>query len=133
MIYILDTNTCIFWLKDTGKVRERVNAHTDDKITTNIISLGELYYGVENSAEEYRERNVTKLEELIAIIGYAGFTETAAKHFGEQKARLRKLGQPIADLDLLIASIALAEEGVLVTDNLKHFKRITGLRLENWK
>jgi tRNA(fMet)-specific endonuclease VapC len=62
-----------------------------------------------------------------------GFSETAAKHFGEQKARLRKLGQPIADLDLLIASIALDEDAVLVTDNIKHFDRIPELKLENWK
>jgi tRNA(fMet)-specific endonuclease VapC len=99
MIYILDTNTCIFWLKNAGKVRDQVNAHADDKITTNIITLAELYFGVENSAEQHREHNRMKLDELIAVIGYAGFSETAAKHFGEQKARLRKIGQPIADLD----------------------------------
>jgi tRNA(fMet)-specific endonuclease VapC len=49
------------------------------------------------------------------------------------KARLRKLGQPIADLDLLIASIALDEDAVLVTDNIKHFDKIPELKLENWK
>lgn len=133
MIYILDTNMCIFWLKDVGNVRHQVNAHIDDKITTNIISLGELYFGVENSAEQHREHNRTKLDDLIVTIGYVGFSKIAAKHFGEQKARLRKIGQSIADLDLLIASIALAEDAVLVTDNLKHFERITDLRLENWK
>jgi tRNA(fMet)-specific endonuclease VapC len=133
MTYILDTNTCIFWLKDVGNVRQQVNAHVDDKITTNIICLAELYFGVENSAEQHREHNRTKLDDLIAAIGYVGFSKAAAKHFGEQKARLRKLGQPIADLDLLIASIALAEDAILVTDNLKHFERISELRLENWK
>jgi tRNA(fMet)-specific endonuclease VapC len=61
------------------------------------------------------------------------YSREAAKHFGEQKARLRKIGQPIADLDLLIAAIALAEGVVLVTDNLKHFERIPDLKLENWK
>lgn len=133
MIYVLDTNTCIFWLKDVGNVRQQVNAHGDDKITTNIISLAELYFGVENSTEQHREHNRTKLDDLIAVIGYVGLSEAAAKHFGEHKARLRKLGQPIADLDLLIASIALAEDAILVTDNLKHFERIPASRLENWK
>lgn len=133
MIYILDTNTCIFWLKDAGNVRQQVNAHIDDKITTNIISVAELYFGVENSAEAHREHNRAKTSELISAIGYVGFSEVAAKYFGEHKARLRKLGQPIADLDLLIASIVLAEDAVLVTDNTKHFDRIPELQLENWK
>lgn len=69
MIYILDTNTCIFWLKNVGKVRDQVNAHVDDKVITNIISLAELYFGVENSAEQHREHNRVKLDELIAVIG----------------------------------------------------------------
>ena len=88
---------------------------------------------MENSAEQHQEANRAKLEEFIGEIGYVGFSEAAARHFGEQKARLRMLGQPIADLDLLIAAIALAEDAVLVTDNLKHFEKIPGLRLENWK
>jgi len=133
MIYLLDTNTCIFWLKDVGNVRHQVNAHIDDRITTNIISVAELFFGVENSAEQHREHNRAKTVELISAIGYVGFSEAAAKYFGEQKARLRKLGQPIADLDLLIASIAFAEDAVLVTDNTKHFDRIPELQLENWK
>jgi len=95
--------------------------------------VSELYYGVENSAEAHRVKNLTKLEDLISEIGYVGFSVTAAKFFGEQKVRLRKLGQAIADLDLMIASIALSEDAVLVTDNLKHFERIPELRLENWK
>ncbi len=133
MICLLDTNSCIFWLKDVGNVRQQVNAHEDDRIVTNVISIAELYYGVENSTEQYREINRLKLEEFIAEIGYIGFSVTAAKHFGEQKARLRKLGQPIAVLDLLIASIALTEDATLVTDNLKHFEKIPELRLENSK
>lgn len=133
MIYLLDTNTCIFWLKNVGNVRERVNSHEDDEVTTSIISVGELYYGVANSSEEHRERNLAKLEEFISEIGYLEYSRVAAKHFGEQKARLRKIGQPIADLDLLIAAIVLAENAILVTDNLKHFERIPDLKLENWK
>lgn len=133
MIYILDTNTCIFWLKGDENVRQQVNVHSNDRVTTNIVSLAELHYGVESSAEQYREHNSEKLEEFISLVEYLDFSETAARHFGQQKARLRKLGQPIADIDLLIASIALAEDAVLVTDNLKHFARIPGLRLENWK
>ncbi len=133
MTYILDTNTCIFWLKDVGNVRQQVNAHAEDRITTNIVSLAELYYGVEKSAEQHRQHNREKLEELIAVIGYAPFSAAAAQFFGEHKASLRKLGQPIADLDLMIAAVALAEQAVLVTDNLKHFERIPGLQLENWK
>jgi len=133
MTYILDTNACIFWLKNVGNVRQRVNEHTEDRITTNIVSVAELYFGVENSAEQHRQHNHEKLEELISVIGYAPFSIAAAQFFGQHKAALRKIGQPIADLDLMIAAIALAEQAVLVTDNLKHFERIPGLRLENWK
>lgn len=57
----------------------------------------------------------------------------AAKIFGELKAELRKQGELIADMDLLIASsIALSQKHILVTNNTKHFSRIKGLSLENW-
>jgi len=114
-------------------VREQINAHIEDEVSTTIISVGELYYGVANSQEMYREQNLAKLEEFVNTVGYVGYSKAAAKHFGEQKARLRKSGQPIPDLDLIIAAIALAEDAVLVTDNVKHFERIPALKLENWK
>jgi tRNA(fMet)-specific endonuclease VapC len=58
--------------------------------------------------------------------------DTALRRFGELKAELRRTGQPIADFDLLIASVALAAGYILVTNNTRHYERITGLELENW-
>lgn len=99
----------------------------DEQLTT-AITVGELYWGAHRSAA--RERHLRKIEEaLLPSLRVLPFDAKAAKQFGELKAMLDNQGTPLADADLQIASIALAEGHEVVTGNLRHFSRIPGLRI----
>ncbi|MHC5595306.1 MAG: PIN domain-containing protein [Nostoc sp.] len=77
-------------------------------------------------------QNLTRAEDFIQNLPVVPLTDPALKKYGELKAELRKIGQTIAEFDLLIASVALAENYTLVTNNTRHYERINGLKLENW-
>jgi predicted nucleic acid-binding protein len=99
----------------------------DEQLTT-AITVGELYWGAHRSAA--RERHLRKIEEaLLPSLRVLPFDAKAAKQFGWLKALLENQGTPLADADLQIASITLAEGHELVTGNLRHFSRIPGLRI----
>jgi tRNA(fMet)-specific endonuclease VapC len=99
----------------------------DEQLTT-AITIGELYWGACRSPA--RERHLRKIEELILpALRVLSYDAKAARQFGQLKAQLESQGTPLADADLQIASIALAEDHELVTGNLRHFSRIPGLRV----
>ncbi|WP_026736375.1 type II toxin-antitoxin system VapC family toxin [Fischerella sp. PCC 9605] len=130
MKYLLDTDMCIYWLKGRQSVRDRIFAVGWSQIGICVITVAELYYGAYNSNRV--EENLTRAEQFIQNIPVIPLNDNALKRFGELKAELRRIGQPIADFDLLIASVALAENYVLVTNNTRHYNRIPELQLENW-
>ena len=99
----------------------------DQQLTT-AITVGELYWGAYRSPA--RDRHLQKINDvLLPSLRILPFDTRAAKQFGELKAMLDNQGTPLADADLQIASIALAEGHELVTGNLRHFGRIPGLRI----
>jgi tRNA(fMet)-specific endonuclease VapC len=128
--YLLDTDTCIYWLRNRQSVRERVREVGWNQIRICVITVAELYYGAYNSNRV--TENLARAEFFIQNLPVLPLNDTALRRFGELKAELRRTGQPIADFDLLIASIALAEGYVLVTNNTRHYDRIPELQLENW-
>jgi tRNA(fMet)-specific endonuclease VapC len=128
--YLLDTDTCIYWLRNRQSVRERVREIGWNKISICVITVAELYYGAYNSNRV--TENLARAEFFIQNLPVLPLNDTALRRFGELKAELRRTGQPIADFDLLIASVALAAGYILVTNNTRHYERITGLQLENW-
>jgi tRNA(fMet)-specific endonuclease VapC len=130
VIYLLDTDTCIYWLKGVQSVREHLEAVGIDMIAISTITVGELYFGAYNSVKV--AENLTRAETFVKQIAVLPLSDAALKTFGQIKADLRKQGQVVADFDLLIASTALAEPWILVTNNTRHYARIPGLRLENW-
>lgn len=130
MSYLLDTDTCIYWLTNRQSVRERVREVGWNQISICVITVAELYYGAYNSNRV--TENLARAEFFIQNLPVLPLNDTALRRFGELKAELRRTGQPIADFDLLIASVALAEGCVLVTNNTRHYNRITSLQLENW-
>ncbi|WP_347566459.1 PIN domain-containing protein [Scytonema sp. UIC 10036] len=73
-----------------------------------------------------------RAEFFIAQLPILPLTNSAVKRYGELKSELRRLGQPVGDFDLLIASVALTGNYILVTNNTRHYDRITQLQLENW-
>ncbi|MEA5626024.1 type II toxin-antitoxin system VapC family toxin [Nostoc sp. UHCC 0251] len=130
MNYLLDTDTCIYWLKGRQPVRDKLLAVGWDEVCICVITAAELYYGAYNSNRV--SENLGNAEDFIQKLPVVPLTVPALKKYGELKAELRKIGQIIAEFDLLIASVALAENYTLVTNNTRHYERINGLKLENW-
>ncbi len=94
------------------------------------VTLGELIYGAECSQQP--ERNLADMEAMTARLDVLPFDSRAASHFGQVRAELRRAGQPIGPYDMMIAGHARSLGLILVTNNLKDFIRVQGLRLENW-
>ena len=128
--YMLDTNIVIYTIKNRpGQVREAFKKH-DQQMCISSVTYGELIYGAERSAQP--ERNLADIENLVARLTVEPFETHAAEHFGQLRAELYRIGQSIGPYDTMIAGHARAKGLILVTNNLKEFERVPGLRLENW-
>jgi len=128
--YLLDTNICIYVLRDRpSHVREVFNRHAAHLCTSSIV-LGELLYGAEKSAQP--ERNLEQIERFMARLEVLAFDEAAAAHFGSIRAELERGGEPIGAYDLMVAGHARSVGLRLVTNNEREFTRVPGLLVENW-
>ena len=128
--YMLDTNICIYVSKNhPTTVRDRFNLEAEH-LCISAITLAELNYGAEKSAR--REHNLSVIENLSARLEVLPFGDKAAMHYGDIRADLEKKGTPVGPYDMMIAAHARCEGLVLVSNNLREFERIAGLRLENW-
>lgn len=128
--YMLDTNICIYAVKNNPRVLDNLSEHLEDEIFISSIVKSEIEYGICKSAAP--EKNRRAFETLLKDFPVSSFDEKAAKEYGEIRARLEKIGQPIGGNDLLIAAHCKALNYVLVTHNLKEFSRIEDLELEDW-
>ena len=127
---MLDTDTVIYTIKNRpGSVREAFKTHSG-MMSISAVTLGELIYGAENSAQP--ERNLSDIEGLAARLEVLPFDDLAATHFGQLRAELAKSGNPIGPYDQMIAGHARSLGLILVTNNMSEFERVPGLRLENW-
>jgi tRNA(fMet)-specific endonuclease VapC len=131
LAYLLDTNIVIYLrMKRPQAVAQRILALESGEAGFSIITLGELRFGIEKSADPRAgERQLTELTELIPVVG---LPESTAAHYGEIRADLEKQGRKIGNNDLWIAAHAKALGLTLVTNNEKEFKRVRGLTVENW-
>lgn len=111
-------------------VTAKFRAHEPSDLAISAIVAAELAYGVENSTRIESNRRNLKL--FLSRMNIVAWNETALWQFGFQKAKLKKAGTKIGELDLLIGCQALAMDAVLVTNNTREFERIEGLKLENW-
>ena len=131
MRYLLDTNTCIYVIKRSPpQVYKRLRKLRIGEVGISAITFCELQFGVTNSSKP--EKNQLALTEFLAPLEVLDFPSAAAVTFGEVRLRLKRAGTPIGSYDLLIAAHALEQGLTLVTNNLKEFKRVPGLELENW-
>lgn len=131
MIYMLDTNICIYIIKKKPvRVFEIFNALKVGDVCISSITLAELQYGVYKS--QFPERNKIALANFLAPITILPFSDRASVFYGRIRAALEKRGQSIGSYDLLIAAHALSEELILITNNTKEFSRIQNLTLKNW-
>ncbi len=130
MKYLLDTNIIIYWLKGNQQIENSVLAVGLENVSYSIITKAELYFGAYNSSQVAGNlQNITLISSKLLMLP---FDDQAAQQFGQIKATLKQKGQLILDADLMIAAIALAHNFTLVTNNTKHFSRISDLLLENW-
>lgn len=130
MKYLFDTDILIYWLKGNQAIERKAVATGLENIDYSIISLAELYFGAYNS--EQIEKNLQAIKIVQQKLSLVNFNDKSAQLFGMIKAQLTQQGNLIMDADILIGSIAQANELILVTNNTKHFQRIPNLPLENW-
>jgi len=131
MKYLLDTNICIYVIKQKPEnVLINLQSKMNDGVAISTITLAELMYGVEASA--YPEKNAVALNQFLSIIDILPFDDEAAVEYGKICAALRRQGTPIGVMDMLIAAHAKAKGLIIVTNNVSEFERVEGLRLENW-
>ena len=131
MILLLDTNTCIYLIKEhPPEVLRRFNEYTVGAIGISSITAAELYFGVQKSQRP--EANRRALEQFLLPLTVADFDENAAATYGHVRTQLEKQGTPIGSLDTLIAAHALSRDLTLVTNNVREFERVPNLKVENW-
>ena len=131
MRFMLDTNICIYLIKKKPiKVLSKLRRYAISDVCISSITLAELEYGVEKSSQP--ERNRDALNSFVAPLEIVPFDEVAASCYGGIRSELEKKGRTIGSMDLLIAAHAKALSFTLVSNNIREFRRIPKLILENW-
>ena len=130
MNLVIDSDILIYFLKGQDDIVKKLTAYPAEAIYTTRINYTELHYGVYNSAKV--ASNLQKITDLFAMLPILEFDQPASLIFAQDKAALKRQGNLIADMDLMIASITKANGFSLVTNNGKHFERIEGLQLVRW-
>lgn len=128
---MLDTNICIYIIKRRPQpVLHRFSSFQVGEIGISTITLAELEYGAARSAQPKENREA--LQAFISPLDVAAFDRRATEAYGRIRATLEKRGRPIGAMDVLIAAHAVSLDVGLVTNNEREFKRVPGLRVENW-
>jgi tRNA(fMet)-specific endonuclease VapC len=132
LVYLLDTNVCIMYLKGRSL---SINHHLDnlepEKVAVCSVVKAELFYGSRRSNNPGKALKIQKsfLQQFVSL----PFDDSCAEVYGQIRADLAKTGTPIGLNDLQIAAIALVNNLILVTHNVREFGRIDGLKFEDWE
>ena len=130
LAYMLDTNICIYVMRSyPSELREKFNMLAE-QLCISSITFGELHYGAEKSAR--RAENLIAIEHFVARLEVLPFGNKAAAHYGQLRAELERMGLPCGAHDMQIGAHARSEGFILVTNNVREFARMPGLRVENW-
>ena len=125
------TDICIYLImQHPPSVLERFLSHPVGDIGISSITVAELEYGV--SKNRRTAKNRAALAQFLSPLEVASFDRDAAAVYGRLRATLEQKGRPIGSMDLLIAAQALSLNVRLVTNNAREFRRVPGLRVENW-
>ena len=131
MNYMLDTNICIYVMKEKPEaVLRRFQQELNAGLCISSITLAELEYGMKHSSNPIK--NEQALLRFLVPLSILRFGATAAFEYGDIRDYLQKQGTPIGPLDMLIAAHARSERMILVTNNIQKFERVPNLELENW-
>jgi len=129
MIYLLDTNICIHFLRGKFDLYNKFEQAGWENCAISEITLAELFFGAENSSNPSKNiQLVNKFTEQLTILP----VYNAIPIYASEKVRLRKSGTMISDFDLLIGTTAVANDLIMITENIKEFERIKSIKLENW-
>jgi len=130
MIYMLDTDTVSNIVRKHPPVIKKLIKRESDEICISAVTNAELFYGLE-------KKNSQKLfNEVRSIIGkctIVDFDASQSEIYGRIRVELEKSGTPLGDIDMLIAAAAISTGAILVSHNTKHFSKISGLKLEDWR
>jgi tRNA(fMet)-specific endonuclease VapC len=130
MLRFLDTDICVAFLRGSStSVRDRLLKYPKSTIRLPAIVVAELYFGLEKSMSR---RHAAVIRQFIGSFEIEPFSQDAAAQYGRIRASLESKGQPIGANDYLVAATVMAEKGILVTGNVREFKKLPGLKLENW-
>lgn len=130
MKYLLDTNTCIAFLKGNQTVVEKIRTIGIENLCLCSIVKAELWFSACKSQRVTANQAV--LKEFFAQFSSLAFDDNSIEHYGEIRALLSKAGKPIGANDFLIAAIAKANQLTLITNNTREFIRVPDLLLEDW-
>jgi tRNA(fMet)-specific endonuclease VapC len=132
MAFLLDTNACVDYF--TGRyptVVTRIQGSSPEDLFVSVVVVAELRYGADHSAR--RRTNHARIDALVEEIEPLDFDLRAAATYGRVRAQLEAGGTPIGPNDMLIAAHALSRGLTVVTDNTAEFRRVKGLKVENWR
>lgn len=130
-MYLLDTNICIYLIKNRYEsIVQKIQSHPPYSIGVSSITVAELEYGIAKS--KYPEKNRLVLLEFLSAFELIPFTLQDAQAFGVVREYLRKNRTPIGPYDMQLAAQCLSRDLTLVTHNVDQFKRVHGLKFEDW-
>jgi tRNA(fMet)-specific endonuclease VapC len=131
LIYLLDTNTCVYAIKRDPRVLRSLQEHSPDDFGISAITVAELWFGAAKSSRPQQTRSsVDAFLKPFEVLPFAG---EAAEEYAEIRLQLERVGRPIGERDLLIAATAKSRRLTVVTHNVREFARVPGLNVEDWR
>lgn len=133
-VYLLDTNTVSYFLRNhSPALSDRLLGMAPEALAISVITAGELRFGLKRLAPGQRANALgLRLEQILESFATLPLPPDAGKHYAATRAHLEAQGTPIGGNDLWIAAHALASDMTLITNNLREFQRVPGLRVEDW-
>ncbi len=129
-MYVLDTNTLIYYFKGQGQVAQNLARFSPQEVAIPTIVLFELQVGIAKSNSP--EKRTQQLQQLLSRVNLIPFDRDAALSAATIRAQLEQKGMPIGPIDVLIAGTAVALQATLITHNVSEFSRISGLAIADW-
>jgi tRNA(fMet)-specific endonuclease VapC len=128
--HLLDTDICIYWLRGNSRIKQKLSEATLGSLAICSITLAELYVGAYSSKTP--DDHLAQIVAFTHPLALYTINDNVLHCFGQLKTLLKRENRLIGDFDILIASVAIAERLVLVTNDVQHYIRIPDIHIENW-
>lgn len=130
-MYLLDTNILSYWMRGDVNLINRIKSYSPSDLGMSTVTLAEILYGIRKSPVKKRERRL-RIDRISSELKVYPFDTAAAHAYADIRARLEKSGRMISERDTQIAAIAMANKLIVVTHNSREFRRVSGLKVEDW-